>query len=205
MTTFPLNAWCACAYDVEVKNELLCNAESRCTHTPSQETINPSACVRAYPVAEKHRFVWLWPGDAALADEALIPDMHWNDDAAWAGDGKMVRVHCDDRLVLDNLMDLTHETFVHGASIGQAAVAEAPFVTTHGNRSQGVNGYVLNTITPETDKTCLYFWAFARNYALHDQRPTPGSMWMRRLVDNMIAAEDGAQGRSRVIPLRSAA
>ncbi len=358
MSTFPLNAWYACAYDVEVKNELLArtvckqklvlyrrldgrvaaledacwhrllplskgrlngdevtcgyhglvyNAEGRCTHMPSQETINPSACVRAYPIAEKHRFVWVWPGDAALADEALIPDMHWNDDAAWAGDGKMIRVQCDYRLVLDNLMDLTHETFVHGSSIGQAAVAEAPFVATHGdrtatvtrwmenidappfwakqlrtgkghegpvdrwqiikfeapatinidvgvapagsgaqggNRSQGVNGYVLNTITPETDKTCLYFWAFARNYALGDQRLThelregvasifredelileaqqqaidehsgysfynlnidAGSMWMRRLIDNMIAAESGAPSRSRVIPLRPAA
>ena len=41
-----------------------------------------------------------------------------------------------------------------------------------GDRSKGVNGYVLNTITPETDKTCLYFWAFARNYCLGEQRLT---------------------------------
>ena len=41
-----------------------------------------------------------------------------------------------------------------------------------GDRSRGVNGYVLNTITPETDKTCLYFWAFARNYCLGEQRLT---------------------------------
>jgi vanillate O-demethylase monooxygenase subunit len=40
------------------------------------------------------------------------------------------------------------------------------------DRSRGVNGYVLNTITPETDKTCLYFWAFARNYSLAEQRLT---------------------------------
>lgn len=138
---------------------------------------------------------------------------------------------CDYRLVLDNLMDLTHETYVHGSSIGNRAVAEAPFETTHGerhvtvtrwmrsiepppfwaaqlgkpgpvdrwqiirfeapatiaidvgvapagtgapegDRSQGVNGYVLNTITPETDSTCHYFWAFARNYRLSDQALT---------------------------------
>ena len=356
MSSFPLNAWYACAYDVELQRELLArtvcnqklvmyrkldgsvailedacwhrllplskgrlngdevtcgyhglvyNADGRCTHMPSQETINPSACVRSYPVVEKHRFVWVWPGEAALADPALVPDLHWNDDPAWAGDGKMIRVACDYRLVLDNLMDLTHETFVHGTSIGQAAVAEAPFVATHGDRSatvtrwmegiaappfwakqirhgigyegpvdrwqiirfeapatinidvgvaqagtgapkgdrsKGVNGYVLNTITPETDKSCLYFWAFARNYSLHDQRLThelregvasifredelileaqqqaidehpgysfynlnidAGSMWMRRLIDKMIAAE--AKPGPRVIPLRSVA
>src|SRR5690606_29983086 len=41
-----------------------------------------------------------------------------------------------------------------------------------GDRSQGVNGFVLNTVTPETDKTCHYFWAFARNYKLTEQRRT---------------------------------
>jgi vanillate O-demethylase monooxygenase subunit len=107
-----------------------------------------------------------------------------------------------------------------------------------------VNGYVLNTITPETDKTCLYFWAFARNYCLGEQRLThelregvatifredelileaqqqaidehpgysfynlnidAGSMWMRKLIDKMIAAETNGPATSRVIPLRPAA
>jgi vanillate O-demethylase monooxygenase subunit len=228
-------------------NELVCgyhglvfNDQGLCTHMPSQETINPGACVRAYPVVEKHRFVWVWPGDPAQADPARVPDLHWNDDPAWTGDGRLMRVLCDYRLVVDNLMDLTHETFVHGGSIGDRAVAEAPFVTTHGDRfatvtrwmenivpppfwagqirhargyagkvdrwqiirfeapctvaidvgvaeagsgavprdgaagdrSKGVNGYVLNTITPETERSCLYFWAFARNYCLHQQRLT---------------------------------
>jgi len=109
------------------------NSSGRCTFMPSQETINPSACVRAYPVVERHRFIWLWMGDPAMADPALVPDMHWNDDPAWAGDGKTIHVKCDYRLVVDNLMDLTHETFVHGGSIGNEAVAEAPFDVTHGD------------------------------------------------------------------------
>lgn len=210
---------------------LVFDAGGRCTFMPSQETINPSACVRAYPVAERHRLVWLWMGDPALADPALVPDLHWNLDPAWAADGGTIHVKCDYRLVVDNLMDLTHETFVHGSSIGNRAVAEAPFDVTHGDRTatvtrwmrgiepppfwraqlgrpgavdrwqiirfeapctiaidvgvapagtgapegdrrQGVNGMVLNTITPETDGTCHYFWAFARNYRLFEQRLT---------------------------------
>ncbi|MEN8746716.1 MAG: Rieske 2Fe-2S domain-containing protein [Wenyingzhuangia sp.] len=284
--SFPLNAWYAVAWDVELKNELLarvvCNkplvlyrkkdgtpvaledacwhrllplskgvlrgdtvvcgyhgleytSDGRCSHMPSQETINPSACVRSYPVAQKYRFIWVWMGNPALADEDLIPDMHWNDDPDWAGDGQMIKVNCNYRLVVDNLMDLTHETFVHSGSIGDRNVAEAPFdvhyddktatvtrwmkgikpppfwkgqlnkVFNHngevdrwqiikfeapctinidvgvaiantgapeGNRTQGVNGYVLNTITPSTNQTCLYFWAFSRNYNLKDQSNT---------------------------------
>jgi hypothetical protein len=38
-----------------------------------------------------------------------------------------------------------------------------------GDRSQGVNGYVMNAITPESDKSCHYFWAFMRNYRLDSQ------------------------------------
>jgi len=200
MKTFPLNAWYAAAYDVEVKGALLArtvcnqkivmfrrkdasvaaledacwhrllplsrgklhddqvicgyhglvfNGEGRCTHMPSQETLNPAACVRAFPAVEKHRFVWVWPGDPALADPAKVPDLHWSDVPAWAGDGKLITVKCDYRLVLDNLMDLTHETYVHGSSIGQLAVAEAPFVATHGTRTATVyRSYVSAAVVP---------------------------------------------------------
>ncbi|SFK17012.1 aromatic ring-hydroxylating dioxygenase subunit alpha, partial [Bradyrhizobium sp. Gha] len=128
------------------------NAQGRCTFMPSQETINPSACVRAYPVVERHRYIWLWMGDPALADPALVPDMHWNHDPAWAGDGKTIRVNCDYRLVLDNLMDLTHETFVHGSSIGNDAVAEAPFDVTHGEKTVTVTRWMRGIEAPP-------FWA----------------------------------------------
>jgi phenylpropionate dioxygenase-like ring-hydroxylating dioxygenase large terminal subunit len=51
-------------------------------------------------------------------------------------------------------------------------VAPAGTGAPDGDRSQGVNGFVLNTITPETESTCHYFWAFARNYKLDEQRRT---------------------------------
>lgn len=125
----------------------------RCTHMPSQETINPSACVRSFPVVERYRFAWIWMGDPALADPALIPDMHWVDDPAWAGEGRMTPLACNYRLVVDNLMDLTHETFVHQSSIGNRAVAEAPFEVTHGERTAHVTRWMLDIDPPP-------FWAF---------------------------------------------
>jgi len=48
-------------------------------------------------------------------------------------------------------------------------VAEAGTGAPEGDRSRGVNGYVMNTITPETDRSCHYFWAFMRNYRLESQ------------------------------------
>jgi len=128
------------------------NADGRCTHMPSQDTINPSACVRSFPVEERHRFVWVWPGDPALADPALIPAIPGMDDENWAGDGNMVEVKADYRLIIDNLMDLTHETYVHGSSIGNEALAEAPFEATHGSTMATVRRWVLNEEAPP-------FWA----------------------------------------------
>ena len=56
--------------------------------------------------------------------------------------------------------------------VAPAGSGAVPRAGSDADRSQGVNGFVLNTITPETDGSCLYFWAFARNYLLHDQRLT---------------------------------
>ncbi|MGH8867186.1 MAG: Rieske 2Fe-2S domain-containing protein [Actinomycetes bacterium] len=279
------------------------DADGRATHMPAQETLNPSACVTSYPVVEHHRYVWVWPGDPALADPAVVPDMHWNDDPAWAGDGKTIHVACDYRLVLDNLMDLTHEEFLHGSSIGTADLSVAEFTVTHtdttvtvtrwmrgiqappfwasqlrsrfpeydgpvdrwqiihfeapsticidvgvakagagapdGDRSQGVNNWILNTITPETDRTCHYLWANARNYAIDEQRVTTllregvsrvffedetmlaaqqraieanpgydftnlnidaGGMWVRRLIQRMLDAENGLDAQNALDP-----
>src|ERR1700693_5821306 len=81
------------------------NDAGRCVHMPSQETINPAACVRAFPLVERHRFLWVWPGNPTSADPALIPDLHWNQSPQWTADGSMLPLACNFRLVLDNLMD----------------------------------------------------------------------------------------------------
>ncbi|MBV8629963.1 MAG: aromatic ring-hydroxylating dioxygenase subunit alpha [Silvibacterium sp.] len=265
------------------------NSKGRCTFMPSQETINPSARVHAFPIVEKYRFVWIWPGDPALANPDLVPDVHWNDDPAWAGEGGMVSIESNFQLLVDNLMDLTHETFVHESSIGNEAVAEAPFEVVHGertvtvirwmldndappfwrallsrpgnvdrwqiirfeapsvitmdvgvaiagtgapqgDRSQGVTGTLLHILTPSTETSSYYFWNFLRNFRTSEQRITTmtrqgvpkilaedrrvieaqqqmmrdnpdkvfynlnidaGAMWARRLVDEMLAKEQG--------------
>jgi len=80
--------------------------------------------VRIYPVVERHGYVWVWPGDAASADPALLPVLPWAEDPAWAFGGGMFHVRCDYRLMIDNLMDLTHEKYVHATSIGQPELDE---------------------------------------------------------------------------------
>jgi vanillate O-demethylase monooxygenase subunit len=81
--------------------------------------------VRTYPVAERYGFIWVWPGDAAKADPALLPHLAWAEDPAWVYGGGLYHVKCDFRLMVDNLMDLTHEKYVHATSLGQKELDES--------------------------------------------------------------------------------
>ena len=128
---------------------LVFNSAGRCTYMPAQKTINPAACVTAYPIVERHRLVWLWPGDPALADPAKIPDFHWNDGTDWVGEGgTFYSLQCDYRLVIDNLMDLTHEAYVHVGSIGDEAITSAPFDVTHTDRTATVTRWMIDIEPP---------------------------------------------------------
>jgi vanillate O-demethylase monooxygenase subunit len=66
-------------------------------------------------------------------------------------------------------------------------VARAGTGAPEGDRSQGVNGYVMNTITPETERTSHYFWAFMRNYRLDSQLITTQ---LREGVRNVFAEDE---------------
>ena len=85
--------------------------------------------VRHFPVIEQHGFVWVWPGDAERASAEALPHLHWAEHPEWAYGGGLYHIAADYRLMIDNLMDLTHENYVHAGSIGQPEIDEAPCKT----------------------------------------------------------------------------
>ena len=115
-----------------------------CVRVPSQDFVPSSAKVAAYPVTEAHRFLWVWVGEPALADPKLVPDLHWNNDENWAGDGEVMFAHCDYRLLIDNLLDLTHETFVHSSSIGDHRLPSAPIEVASDEDTVTVSRWILD-------------------------------------------------------------
>jgi vanillate O-demethylase monooxygenase subunit len=207
---------------------LLIDSEGRAIEMPVRsERTHKSICTKAYPVAERHRFVWVWIGDVEKADPALIPDLWPCSHPQWTFDGGYYHIKCDYRLIIDNLMDLTHETYTHQGSIGQHEILDAPIEThTNGNEvivtrwmpdidappfwrnalkqegrvdrwqichflppssviidvgvspvaagatiekhDQGVRGFVIDALTPESDSSSHYFWGMTRNFDIHD-------------------------------------
>ncbi len=90
----------------------------RCIHIPAQNEIPERARVAAYPVVEKHGWVWVWMGDPAAADESKVPDFHWLGDPAYSATGETKHVAAHYELLHDNLLDLSHVGYVHATTIG---------------------------------------------------------------------------------------
>jgi vanillate O-demethylase monooxygenase subunit len=59
-----------------------------------------------------------------------------------------------------------------GVVIGDVGVAPTGTGAQQGDRSQGVNGCFLAAITPESDKSCHYFWNFVRTFRTDDDQLT---------------------------------
>jgi vanillate monooxygenase len=124
----------------------------KCVWMPGQQGIHAGTDIRNYPVAEKHRFVWVWIGDPSVADESTIPDLPWCSDSKWVFDGGTYYSECDYQLLVDNLMDLSHETFVHPSSIGQHEILEAPIKSSADDNSAKVTRWMHDIVPPP-------FWA----------------------------------------------
>lgn len=97
-----------------------------CILVPGQSTIPPGAEVRSFPVRERHRWIWIWMGDPARADEATIPDLFWNDGPDWRTTGDYHPVAAEYRLLTDIQLDATHVTYVHPDTLGSDAVQATP-------------------------------------------------------------------------------
>jgi phenylpropionate dioxygenase-like ring-hydroxylating dioxygenase large terminal subunit len=48
--------------------------QGACVFMPTGGEPPPRAKLRSYPIVERHHLLWIWMGDAASADPALIPD-----------------------------------------------------------------------------------------------------------------------------------
>jgi vanillate O-demethylase monooxygenase subunit len=198
--------------------------DGACTFVPGNAPIGRNFRARSYPVREVYGLVFVWLGEAALADPALIPDFSENTNKGWAGVHGTIYVKGNYQLLIDNLLDLTHVVYVHKSTLGGSGVADAPLdVTVDGDvvraqrvmhnvdtspiykAARGLHGkidrwqllqfqppvyvrvtlgaraaggelpvgtpthVVLNSLTPETERTTWYFWSTVRPWALDDE------------------------------------
>ena len=124
------------------------DAAGQCVDVPGQTTIPPGARVDSYPVVERHRMVWIWMGDPALANSDDIPNLYWHDDPGWVSTGEHIEVCCDYRLLIDIQLDATHVTFVHASTLGSDAVQATPPEVIRDDDTLQVRRWMLDVAPP---------------------------------------------------------
>ncbi len=103
------------------------DSQGELIETPSQKACPRGVGIRHYPLLERGPLVWIWLGDPRLADPKRLPQRPWLEDPGWACSkgyflhpGNYVSMH-------ENLMDLTHLTYLHANTIGTPDYAGAPY------------------------------------------------------------------------------
>ena len=125
----------------------------KCVSVPGGHPVPPGACVRSYPIVEKNQFVWIWLGDPKRADQSLVFDYPYHDDIErWPHKHSRLHIRSDYMLVIDNLMDLSHLGYVHGATVGGApnTHVEAKMHTTRTAAGVKYDRWMIDSVPPPT-------------------------------------------------------
>lgn len=97
---------------------LMFDAAGACVEIPGQDIIPPTARVKSFPVIERHSWVWVWMGDPAKADPALVPPAVGFDNPDYVLGSGYLDYAAEARLINDNLLDFSHLSYVHAQSFG---------------------------------------------------------------------------------------
>ena len=125
------------------------DAQGQCVAVPGQTTIPSGARVRAYPVVERWNVVWIWMGDAARVDDSKIVELPWLDSPDWEGTPGYIKIEANTQLLVDNLLDYTHVSYLHGATIaGDPREATTPTKTERLNDGVRVGHWMIDFNPP---------------------------------------------------------
>lgn len=101
--------------------------DGKCVKNPHGNCmIPPGANIKAYTVVERHTLLWIWMGDRT-PDPSKIPDYGCLDNrpALHITKPGYVKVNANYELVVDNLLDLSHTSYVHAGVLGTSDTVEA--------------------------------------------------------------------------------
>lgn len=106
------------------------DCEGRCIEVPSQNQAPANIRIRSYPLREKGPFVWIWTGDAGNMDESALPHQDWLDSPEWDRYTGYLFIKANYVHMHENLLDLSHLSFLHETTFGTPEYARAPIELT---------------------------------------------------------------------------
>lgn len=125
-------------------------ADGRCAHNPhGAKNIPGRANVTHYPLAEKHQALWIWPGDQP-PDPAGIPDFSVLDKVPEFCSTKLdsIVIKADYKLIVDNLLDLSHTCYLHAGTLGNADTIDSSVDVTQDGEDMIISRLAKNAAPP---------------------------------------------------------
>ncbi len=124
------------------------NAQGDCIEVPSQANCPHNMGIRAYRTLERGPVVWIWMGDPQLADAAQLPDQDWLSSPGWETSQGHLHLKASYVRLHENLLDLTHLSFLHAKSFGTPDYAKAAFQSEMGEGRFALLRSVVPTTLP---------------------------------------------------------
>jgi phenylpropionate dioxygenase-like ring-hydroxylating dioxygenase large terminal subunit len=156
--------------------------DGTCLHMPLTESA-PEIRLKTFPVLESDDWMWVWPGDPALADPALVPKAFGISDPARPMRASSMQYDAHYQLLHDNLCDLSHVDFVHETTLRVATGAywahSKPRITQL-PRAIRFERWFLNADAPtipggKADRWVTYDFAVPGIFILHGKTFAPGT------------------------------
>jgi phenylpropionate dioxygenase-like ring-hydroxylating dioxygenase large terminal subunit len=124
------------------------NTQGDCVHVPSQATCPRAMGVRTYATLERGPVVWIWMGDSSSADASRLPEQPWLTAGDWETSKGYMYLKASYVRLHENLLDLTHLSFLHAKSFGTPDYAGAAYETEIGDGHFVVKRNVVPTTLP---------------------------------------------------------
>jgi vanillate O-demethylase monooxygenase subunit len=121
-----------------------------CVRNPhGAKNIPPRARVKSYAVIEKHKAIWIWMG-AAPADAAKVPDFGVLDNVPELHTTKRdsIVIRANYQLIIDNLLDLSHTSYLHEGILGNADTVESEIKVEQDGDDVVVERHATNSAPP---------------------------------------------------------
>ena len=126
------------------------NSSGACVLNPhGTKNIPPRARVRSYPVTEKHKAIWIWMGEKA-PDLTKVPDFSVLDNVPemHATKRDRITIRANYELIIDNLLDLSHGSFLHAGILGNSETVEAEITVDLDGNDVVVGRHASNATAP---------------------------------------------------------
>ena len=102
------------------------DSHGRCIEVPAQQGPCPQGIgVRSYALREQGPLVWIWMGDDDPDEDLPVGD--WLGNPQWPASQQYFHLPASYVVLHENLLDLTHLSFLHAGTFGTPDFAAAPY------------------------------------------------------------------------------